>query len=86
VTHIATEDDDEGHRHYRLQVSVPADLPGQPSRDGLDSHKRPRLPETPPAAGSSEGQAPLPGCDGSDASPASLDHRRARCLSAHLGA
>jgi hypothetical protein len=27
VTHIATEDDDEGHRHYRLQVSVPADLP-----------------------------------------------------------
>jgi len=27
VTHVATEDDDEGHRHYRLQVSVPADLP-----------------------------------------------------------
>lgn len=27
VTHVATDDDDDGHRHYRLQIAVPGDLP-----------------------------------------------------------
>jgi len=27
VTHVATDDDEHGHRHYRLQIAVPAELP-----------------------------------------------------------